>query len=46
MKIIISGAYNMDYCCVELKFSDGNMIAIDTFAVEMRLRQYVSAFRV
>ena len=24
----------MDNCCVEVKFSDGSMIAIDTIAVE------------
>ena len=30
MKTLISCAYNMDNCCVELKFSDGSMIAIDT----------------
>ena len=34
MKTLISCAYNMDTCCVELKFSDGSMIAIDTIAVE------------
>ena len=34
MKTLISCAYNMDNCCVELKFSDGRMIAIDTIAVE------------
>ena len=34
MKILISCAYNMDNCCVELKFTDGSMIAIDTIAVE------------
>ena len=34
MKTLISGAYNMDNCCVELKFADGSMIAIDTIAVE------------
>ena len=34
MKALISCAYNMDNCCVELKFSDGIMIAIDTIAVE------------
>ena len=34
MKILISCAYNMDNCCVELKFNDGSMIAIDTIAVE------------
>ena len=30
----VSCAYNMDNCCVELKFTDGSMIAIDTIAVE------------
>ena len=34
MKTLISCAYNMDNCCVELKFSDDSMIAIDTIAVE------------
>lgn len=34
MKTLISFAYNMDRCCVELKFADGSMIAIDTIAVE------------
>ena len=34
MKTLISCAYNMDNCCVELKFSDGSMIAIDTIVVE------------
>ena len=34
MNTIFSCAYNMDNCCVELKFSDGSMIAIDTIAVE------------
>jgi len=34
MKALISCAYNMDNCCVELKFADGSMIAIDTIAVE------------
>ena len=34
MKTLISCAYNMDNCCVELRFSDSNMIAIDTIAVE------------
>ena len=31
---ILSGAFNMDTACVELKFDDGSMIAIDTIAVE------------
>ena len=34
MKKLLSCAYNMDNCCVELKFTDGSMIAIDTIAVE------------
>ncbi|MFR7637240.1 MAG: DUF6061 family protein [Lachnospiraceae bacterium] len=34
MKTLISCAYNMDNCCVELKFADGSLIAIDTIAVE------------
>ena len=34
MDRLISCAYNMDNCCVELKFTDGSMIAIDTIAVE------------
>ena len=34
MKTLISCAYNMDNCCVELKFADGSTITIDTIAVE------------
>ncbi len=34
MKRLISCSFNMDTACVELKFSDGNMIVIDTVAVE------------
>ena len=34
MKKLISCAFNMDTACVELKFTDGSMIAIDTIAVE------------
>ena len=34
MKKLLSCAYNFDNCCVELKFNDGSMIAIDTIAVE------------
>ena len=34
MKTLISCAYNMDNCRVELKFTDGSMIAIDTIVVE------------
>ena len=31
---LISCKFNMDAACVELKFFDGSMIAIDTIAVE------------
>ncbi len=31
---LLSCEFNMDTACVELKFSDGRMIAIDTIAVE------------
>ena len=34
MKVLLSAGYNMDTCCVELKYSDGSMVAIDTIAVE------------
>ena len=34
MKKLISCEFNMDTACVELKFLDGSMIAIDTIAVE------------
>ncbi len=34
MTHLISCAFNMDTACVELKFTDGSMIAIDTIAVE------------
>ena len=34
MKKLISCRFNMDTACVELKFTDGSMIAIDTIAVE------------
>ena len=34
MTHLISCEFNMDTACVELKFSDGSMIAIDTNAVE------------
>ena len=34
MKKLISCEFNFDTVCVELKFSDGNMISIDTIAVE------------
>ena len=31
---LLSCVYNFDNCCVELKFTDGSMIAIDTTAAE------------
>ena len=34
MDRLISCEFNMDNACVELKFLDGSMIAIDTSAVE------------
>lgn len=34
MKKLVSCRFNMDTVCVELKFSDGSMITIDTNAVE------------
>ena len=34
MDRLISCEFNMDTACVELKFFDGSMIAIDTSAVE------------
>ena len=34
MKYLLSCEFNFDTVCVELKFSDGTMIVIDTIAVE------------
>ena len=34
MDRLISCEFNMDNACVELKFADGSMIAIETIAVE------------
>ena len=34
MNRLLSCEFNFDTVCVELKFSDGTMIAIDTIAVE------------
>lgn len=34
MKHLLSCVFNFDTVCVEMKFSDGTMIAIDTIAVE------------
>ena len=37
MKRLLSCEFNFDTVCVELKFSDGTMIAIDTIAVENKV---------
>ena len=34
MRRLISCEYNFNTACVELKFTDGSMISIDTIAVE------------
>ena len=34
MNNLLSCEFNMDTACVELNFTDGSMIAIDTIAVE------------
>ena len=34
MSALLSCDCNMDNCCVELQFSDGSIIALDTIAVE------------
>ena len=34
MKRLLSCEFNMDTACVELKFANGSMIAIDSIAVE------------
>ena len=34
MKRLLSCEFNMDTACVELKFANGSMIAIDTIAVK------------
>ena len=34
MKTLISCEFNIDTACVELKYSDGTMISIDTIGVE------------
>ena len=34
MKRLLSCEFNMDTACVELKFANGSMIAINTIAVE------------
>lgn len=39
MKKLISCEFNMDTVCVELKYTDGSMISIDTIAVENEVAQ-------
>ena len=39
MERLLSCKFNFDTVCVELKFSDGAMIAIDTIAVENKKYQ-------
>lgn len=34
MDRLVSCEFNMDTACVEMKYADGSMIAIDTIAVE------------
>ena len=34
MKLLLSCEYNMDTACVELRYSDGSMLAIDCIEVE------------
>lgn len=41
MDRLISCEFNMDTACVELKFLDGSMIAIDTIAVENEVVKYL-----
>jgi len=45
MRTLLTCAYNMDDCCVELKFTDGSMIAIDTIAVENEIEKGRLSFR-
>ena len=40
MKRLLSCEFNMDTACVELKFANGSMIAIDTIAVENEVAAY------
>ena len=39
MDRLISCEFNMENACVELKFLDGSMIAIDTIAVENKVAE-------
>jgi len=42
---LLSCVYNFDNCCVELKFSDGSMIAIDSIAVENEVADNVYMYQ-
>ena len=39
MKKFLSCEFNMDTACVELRYSDGSMISIDTIAVENEIAE-------
>lgn len=39
MNNLLSCEFNMDTACVELKFSDGSMISIDTIAMENEIAE-------
>ena len=41
MTHLIACEFNMDTACVELKFANGSMIAIDTIAVENEVADYM-----
>ena len=41
MEKIVSCGFNMDTTCVELWFSDGSMVAIDTAAVENEVAETI-----
>ena len=42
MRNIVTYEYNMDTACVELRFDDGTMLAIDTIAAENSLADTMS----
>ena len=41
MSKLISCEFNIDTACVELKYSDGTMISIDTIAVENEIAENI-----
>lgn len=41
MEKIVSCGFNMDTACVELRFADGSVVAIDTAAVENEVAETV-----